>query len=705
MAKRTTKRDEELAGKKPIKDALVDVFRRVTKGFEDQKQRTEEIFDNWDLYNCILGDKQFYNGNSQIFMPFVRDAVDARVTRFANQMFPQSGRYVDVTSGEADTPDAITAILEAYVRKSKMRTQVIPPLLRNGDMEGQYTLYVGWKDTKRQPVHRVKRGVKLDGIEQTDVATINDLSQETVRMQLPEIEVISDPDFLVLPATSDSIEDALEGGGSVTVLRRWTKGKIKKMIAQGDLLKEEGDALIGAMSSRSNDANRDVAKENASAAGIKAEGRFAAVYETWTVLDVFGVDKLCRAYSDGERLLGCKQNPFWNDRCPIVSAPVSKVAGVFKGKPPVSAVADLQIFANDTINEGADTAHFSAMPIVMTDPLKNPRIATMVLGLAAVWETSPTDTQFAEFPDLWRSALDRAGAIKAQIFQTLSVNPSMVAQQTGGASKRNQAEIANEQQVDLLTTADAVTGIEEGILTPTIERFAEYDHQFRDETVTVRLYGEMGLRATMESIEPIQINTRFEFRWFGVESARNAAQIQQQIAAVNVLRGLPPQLYPDYDLDISPAVVQMVENAFGPRLGPLVFKRKRLWSLDPELENGMLENGFMVSVNPDDDDAEHIQAHMELMQAAGDPHGNIRDHLVHHQEQMQKKALGQAAGVEGANPNQGFPGVPGGAGPGVAGTPRPGGQPEMPRQLQGPAGGIPPDSMPAAGAVDMPRSM
>jgi hypothetical protein len=32
--------------------------------------------------------------------------------------------------------------------------------------------------------------------------------------------------------------------------------------------------------------------------------------------------------------------------------PVKKQTGVFKGKPPVDKVADLQILANDTINEG-----------------------------------------------------------------------------------------------------------------------------------------------------------------------------------------------------------------------------------------------------------------------------------------------------------------------------------------------------------------
>jgi hypothetical protein len=95
------------------------------------------------------------------------------------------------------------------------------------------------------------------------------------------------------------------------------------------------------------------------------------------------------------------------------------------------------------------------MPIVMTDPEKNPKVSSMVLGLAAVWETSPNDTQFAEFPELWENAMAARQACQAQIFQTLGVNPAMIPQGHRRRHKRNQAEIANEQQVDLLTTADA----------------------------------------------------------------------------------------------------------------------------------------------------------------------------------------------------------------------------------------------------------
>lgn len=693
MARRPPKRDADLTSKSGVKKKLLDLYKDVEKGFEDQRDRADDTLDNWDLYNCKLGEKQFYAGTSKIFIPFVRDAVKARVTRFVNQIFPQSGRFVEVTTAEADPPQATQALIEGYVRKCKLRTQIMPALIRNGDVEGQYTVYASWQERERHVIQRVKVQPKTDGLPNEAAEPVDDFEEEEIVDAYPDVEVISDVDLCVLPATVDSIEEALDVGGSVTVIRRWTKAKIKKLIEDGDIVKEAGEALLESMSQVRSDQKADTEKKNADAAGIKGRGKHALIYETWHCLKVEGFRLLCRIYYGGEdQVLGCKQNPFWNDRCPVISAPVEKVAGVFKGQAPVGpGVSDLQIFANDTINEGADSAHFSMMPIVMTDPLKNPRVDTLVLGLAALWECSPEDTKIVTFPELWRSALERAGAIKEQLFQTLGVNPAMVPQQTGGAKKRNQAEIANEQQVDILTTADMVTVIEESILTPLVQRFAEYDHQYRDEATTVRVYGEMGLRANMEEVEPIQLNNRFEFRWYGVEAARNAAQMQQQIAWVNVVKGMPPEAYPDYTLDIAPMIVQGTENVFGPRLAPLIFKRKTLVSVDPMVENNMMEHGFRAEVHPADDDAEHIQEHM-LVLMTGDPHGTIRDHIAKHQMQMQAKAAAQAM----QQPSSG--GKPGGG-------PRSGGQPTAPRQMKQPAGAIHPDQMSRAGAAPMPRKM
>ena len=694
------KRDKELSTNTAIKKKLIELYSDVEKGFMDQRERADDTLDYWDSYHMKLTDRQFYTGNSRIYLPFVKDAVGARQTRFTGQLFPLNSRFVEVVTENGDVPHATMALIEHYCRWNHMRTRVVRPLMVNGDVEGQYSVYVGWKQFRRFAGRKVQKDVEIDGLEYPEVGSTADFEEEEIIDAGPWVEVLGDSDFLVLPITADTIEDAVEVGGSVTIMRRWSKAMVKQMISEGEFVESEAENMLNEMNRQAGGGGKDApdtGKKHAEAAGIKSKGKFALGYETWVKLKVDGRMRLCRVYYGGDKLiLGCKLCPYWCDRVPIISGAVEKVAGLFKGRSPVADVLDLQILANDTINEGADTAHFSAMPIIMTDPEKNPRINNMVLGLAAVWETSPNDTQFAQFPELWRSAFERASELKQQMFQTLGVNPSMIPA-AKGKQKTNQAEIANEQQVDLLTTADAVTVIEEQILTPILQRFADYDHQFRNENIMVKSFGALGNKTAMQDVEPQQSGKRFEFKWFGVEAARNAAQMQQQIAGINVIKGIPPEMYAGYKLALAPMIMQMAEGLFGPRLAPQVFVEIAELSVDPNTENEMLVHGFEVEVHPGDNDMEHMQAHMQVM-AQGDLHGTIRKHLGKHQQQMMAKAQAQQQQAPGGGPPQQPGGNAGGGRP-----PQSGAQPGMPSNMKQPSGAVPMDQMARAGAVVAPR--
>lgn len=698
-------RDEELSTRARVKDQLLDVFKDVQKGFQDQAERSNNQMDYWDIYNCMLGTKQFYSGNSKIFVPVVHNAVNARKTRFTNQMFPISGRYVEATSEDGTIPHALIALLEHYARKAYLRTRVMPALMRNGDVEGQYNVYVSWRKTERHVAFKSQESVEVDGIDTGD--EVDTVEEETLEGGAPSVEVLADCDVLVLPATSDSIDDAIQSGGSVTVIRRWGKAKIKTMIKAGYIRAKAGDLLIQEMSYEQSgtEFNVDKAKKMTDDAGIQGtRGKFALVYETWTNIKIGKERRICCAYYGGkDNVLGCRRNPYWSDKIPILSAPVDKVQGSFKGQSMIKPVEDLQYQANDAVNEGMDSAAYALMPIVMTDPEKNPRIGSMILSMAAIWETNPTDTQFAKFPELWKDALAIVASCKSEIMQTLGVNPAAISQQgIGHGRKLNQAEIAQEQQVDLLTTADAVTAVEGDILTPMLNLFIEMDHQYRDEELTVRQYGEMGTRADMQKIPPVQFDKHYHFRWFGVEAARSAQQVQQQIAGLNVLRGIPPEQLNGYKVNLVPIVTQLVENTFGPRLAPLIFESPEQQMPVPiEQEDSMLNEGYEVPVHQMDDDKAHIAAHSQVLQQlqqaedGGKQQKKFLAHIWAHMQQMQKKQQAVMDQQQG-----GMPGVPGGAGPGVAGTPRLGAQPGMPRS-QGPAGSIHQDQLHSG----MPRKM
>jgi len=704
-------RSADICKRRSVKEKLLELFKDVEEGYRDQWNRSNDQQDFWELYNCVLGPKQFYVGNSKIFVPVIHNAVNARKTRFTNQIFPQAGRYVEVTSTDGTRPDALASLLEHYVRKAKLRTKVMPALTKAGDIEGQYNVYVSWCQRKRHVVWRQEVMPEMEqGVPNPAMQPVMDIHHETIKAMHPDVEVLADSDVLVLPTTADTIDEAIEDGGSVTIIRRWGKGKIRQMIRDGAIREDVGEDLIKEMQKKSPPEDVNQAKNLVDAAGIKGQGKkHALVYETFTKLKMKKDEDepvIVQAFYGGsEKILGCRRNPLWCDKLPILSVPVEKVANVFKGRSKVQDCADMQYAANDAINEAWDSAGYSLLPIVMTDPEKNPRTGSMVMSMAAVWETSPKDTQIVSFPQLWQHGFEMVNQCKAEVSQTLSVSPAAITQGTPPAQKGgkvNQAMVAQEQQIDILTTADAVTVIEEGILTPVVNLMIEMDHQYRDKDMTVRGFGELGLRAEMERIPPVQMDRHYQFRWFGVEQARNAQQVQQQIAAMNVVRGIPPQQLNGYQVNLVPVISSLIENTFGPRIAPLVFSPPEAqMSVPVDQENMLLAEGFDVPTHPQDDDRQHIQAHMGLLQSmqmggGGKNQKKIQTHIWKHMQQAQTKMqMAMQAQMGGGAPGQ--PGVPGGQiggqrQPGVAGTPRIGAQPGTPRP-QGPPGMIAPAQM------------
>lgn len=710
------RRDADLLGRRNsgIRHWLIKRFENIRKGFQDQADRSNDL-DQWHrCWTCTLDDQQYYNGNAQVYVPIIRDAINARATRFANQLFPQSGRAIEVTTADGEQPYELIAILQHYVKRAKFKSAILKPLLRLGDIEGQYNLYVRWDEVTRHIVSRETRGATVDGHRLDDIEEIVDIREEEVIEGFPAFEVLHDADVLVLPATAESVEDALEQGGSVTIVRRWSKEQKKEMAAQREISREAGDNDQLQVSQNFSGLN-DIAKSLARDTGIRVKGPHFIAFETWQKIplsengsfDEDGEPMLCRTWYglDGEAM-GCKRNPYWNDRCPLLSEPVEKQAGVFKGKSLVEPLAHIQYEANDAANERADADHYSAMPIIARDPDSGGK--PVVLNLAAIWDIKPNDIRFMEFPDLSDRARKRIQDAMQIIFESLGINPAMLPQQTGRAgSKRNQAEVALEQQVDLLTVAEAVGIIHEGLLTPAAEWMVDLDHQFRDNDLTVRAYGEMGILANMETIPPLQNRYAYSFEWIGAQQAQmNVAMQQQGTAFINVARGLRAELQAEgFQLRLGPLLEKQAMSIFGARIGGLILRdRRHELTIDPDTENQLMLDGHNVLVHMLDNDAQHIQSHQEAMQLAGDVHGAFRIHIAAHLQQLQTKQQMMMRQMQQAM--MGAMGVPGGAGPGVAGAPgrpQPGTVAAGPRLLKGPPGTIPQDQLPRNGAMVPPR--
>ena len=566
-----TARDAEIKLDDEGRERVTWLFEKVEEAFADSRQRHQDIADWWDVYHQKPnGAYQNYSGTAGLYLPFVRNAVNARKTRFANQLFPVSGRHVEMRGMNGDIPFAEVALLEHYIRVADLK-RMIPALLVNGDIEGQYNLYVSWDTSSRHVVRRATQHAELiPGLHAA--VSLPTIEHVELKHDRPRVEVLSDVDVVVYPATSDTPEIAIENGGFAVIKRRWSRSKIETLLDRKEIREDEGEQLLAAMGKLG--AGKDMGKAQTREAGVtnNAHGKVAEVYEVWATMELAEGHRLCQLFiGPNDTLLSCKRNPVWSDRLPLISCPQQRLHGSSKGVSQVKAVADLQYLANDTVNEASDSAAYALMPIIMTDPEKNPRYASMVLAQGAIWATSPNDTRFAQFPELWKQGMGMVMAIQGIIMQTMSVSPAQLTQAAPG-KKLSQAEVAQEQQIDLLTTAEAVTTIETGVMTPLLHLIYDLDHQYREDDIQVAAYGETGAQALMHAVPPTEMDKRYELAWFGVDAARNAQRVQQQIAMANVFKGVPPQMYPGYVLDMAPLMAQMAENAFGPRLAPLIFK-------------------------------------------------------------------------------------------------------------------------------------
>ena len=701
-------RDRDLLGgsRSKIRSKLDKIFDDIARGFEDQSPRADDQARFWEAYNCELNECQYYQGIAQIFFPIIHDAVNARVTRFTNQMFPQGGHAIEQTASDTQLPDLV-GLLEHYLQNAHFETNVMKPLCRQGDIEGQYNLYVDWAELERQVVSRETHGPRIEmGGQQVEAPgeEIEDIKEETIVEGFPVFEVLHDCDVLVLPQTVDSIQEALSKGGSVTIVRRWTKTKIDQMEEGGQITKSAAKDLKDAMAKMSQgEVNQE--KKLVEHVGIQAKGSEATVWETWTMLplddkgayDEEGRARLCRVFFGPDRAaLGCKRNPYWNDRCPLLSAPVEKIAGVFKGASMIAHVASLQYEANDAVNEGADAATLSAGPII-----RQAREASgpLVLAIGAIWKANQGEIEMMTFPDLTPRAVTRVQMALQAIFQSLGVNPSMLPQQTR-AGKPNQAQVAQEQAVDLLTTAEGVKVLTQQICTPTLGWMVDLDYQFRDTGIVVRQFGDMGRQAELEQVAPLQNRNGFSFAWRGAEQVKMQAMLQQQIPAlVNVTLPFLPQLKAEgYDFRMAKVFQAAYQNLLGSYMGSqvLIDQRHQL-TVPPDEENAMLSEGFEVHVHPLDQDIEHLKSHMQAFQQTGDPHQTIQVHIRAHLQSMQMK---NAAAMQQQMAQRGG-GQPPGGGPG---QPQPGAQPAGPRPMgKRPPGATHPDRAAGGGIVQMPR--
>ena len=686
------------------------LYTTVRAAFENKQEQYDALNEYWHIYHAAPDDNLKYAGNTQGYIPAVRDSVNARCKRALKQLFPFNDKHVEAVSTDSRDPRTVKALLEHYIRKTRLRATVRTNLI-SGDVTGQWNLMVDWLTDKRMVTKLVARNPVLEGGDEgierlpgmeshDDVLTDPTETEETTEDEEitesgPDIVDFATEDLAVIPATCNDLQKA----EAVAVRLRLSKSKFEDMVDTGVFIepKDGIDKFFKTSSERSRPNSPDRPKKNASEAGVKTKGtdKYCEVWMVYTRLNFEDDDKQKRSgiiyYAGEEVILSIIKNPLWSGKIPVLSESVDQMTGSFFGKSKIEPVKFLQWNLCDFWNMGQDSAMYSLLPIWAADPMKVPQWQQLVMGLAAVWPANPADIKPMTQPQLYKEAAQCCDVIKRQIWESMDVNEQMMGRMPQG--RKNNAMIGAAQQNQDMNISDHASRYEDVMLNPLLEMLFEFDQQFRTTSLAVQQMGELGYKAAIEDVPVTQWGEHYFFRWSGTEFMASVQRQQQQIAWLNVLKGIPPQMMGGLSLDLSPVLVAGTENLFGPEMAArILVDNRNQFTVPADVENEMMHNGFEARVHEGDNDVEHLQSHMKAAGMNADPVGLYKMHMQKHYEQLQKKREIQ---MSQQMPKPGLPGTPGGMAPGAAGTPKPGAVPAPggPRGAQNPPGAIQHDNM------------
>lgn len=669
-----------------IYQAALKLYAPVQKAYDGKQEQSDSIEEYWNIFSAKPDANQQYSGNSQAYVPAVRDAINSRVKRRLKQLFPTKHRHVEAVGTANETPYAQLALIEHYIRKTRLK-EIVRSDLVAGDVTGQWNLYIDWTRSYRRITEGIRRNPVLESpvpgqeVDLVDPSEEEDATEDTdVLEEGPEIVDFATEDLAVVPPTVNDIEKA----DAVSLRLRLSKDKVKALIDSGIFVMADGQEfekfwewLEKNSAPSGKQEKRDPDKRRTQDAGVKTEGsyKYLLAYEVTAKLafteDGETVKRLAYIYfANQNQVLGIVKATQWGGKRPVLSAPVERVKGSFFGISKIEPVKFLQWNLTDYWNMGQDSAMYSLLPVWAVDPLANPNWSMLVMGLAAVWPVGPDKVKQITQQQLYKEALTICSEIKRQIWESLDVNALMMGQMPAG--RKNNQLMGQLQQEAMTNVMDDAERYEEAMLTPLVERLMEYDRQFRTASLTVVTMGEIGERAKMTEIEPQQFGERIRYQWAGTSIVAGQQLQQARIAGLNVLRGVPPQQLNGRRLDVTPILERFTEDLYGPELAPrILIDERNMFTVDPETENLMMNNGLTVEVHEADIDPQHMQSHTQAAALTGDPKGLYRAHLAKHQMAMNAKMMKQMAA------QQGQPGAPGA--PGIAGSPRVGGAPAGPR--------------------------
>lgn len=280
----------------PDSDAYAEaakLYTKIAKCFENKQEQMDRIEEYWSIFNAQPDENAQYSGNSQCYIPAVRNAIKARMKRTLAQLFPVNHKHVGATGPDGNIPFAQVSLLEHYIRSANLRDVVRADLIA-GDVTGQWNLYIDWTKTYRKVTELVQKPPILEdaqlGVTVEDVTTDKDeweweKDPKEVIEEGPDVVPFATEDLAVYPPTCNDIQKAT----ATAIKLRMSTDAIQQFVDEGVFVGHTAKDIIDRMAQPSKGREKYVSpKKRAGDAGIRTEGtyKYALIYEVHTNLDL-----------------------------------------------------------------------------------------------------------------------------------------------------------------------------------------------------------------------------------------------------------------------------------------------------------------------------------------------------------------------------------------------------------------------------------
>lgn len=612
------------------------IYTKVTQGRRTFEDWLEMCYNMW---LCKV-DVQYYQGDSNVYIPVIRKNTEDGVNNIASKLFPTEDSFgVLPLPGTPDAfAEAVDILQKAQLETIRIKTK-IKPLLR----------YYIWSGT-------------------TFIKTFFDPNK-----QVPNFTVLDwRKNFYIYPETVDDVEEALITFEKLTVDKfelirlkdeKYDSKRVDELLEKNvntPAAQLESDQIFQITKDRFKElpiydvveayTTFKIDKYNEKGE-VTEEGEYEDVVITWSP-----EHRIVLQISPNE-LEDIQGKPYK----PYLGTQQIKEPGNIYGHSIYEVGQRLQYLLNDTANVVLDDAMWILNPIVKGDisGVNNPQGLVMKRG--AKWDMpDPNQIVFDRPPDVLASGLALVNQLKFMLQEMTNIG-SM----TPMSSKRVTAtEIATYSQLLGVFIGSTVSDIEETLMKPWLQRQYALNQQYLSEDELKAILGK-------KAFDIQRLGNRkkglwsygYDFKWLGSTQSMNMhIKSAQMIQFLEIASRIPKMPEDTYSIDMGHILKAIWRHGFDLPDVDKVVQDKLASGLDPEEENKLMVEGKEVEVNVMDKDMEHIISH-NISSEKPEVKDNkpIFDIFVRHSQkhlqQMQKKMTeyNQKVGQNQAQPQPNMP--------------------------------------------------